>query len=672
MTSIFPAVVFLTGFVAALHGWGRLLLARCDRGEAAAWPYAVVVGMGTWLVAGGILNYFQLAHPFALDAILGSGLALWLLHAYRFPRGWLPTGVNGVSPPRAPIRSWFRAESAVLVPAYLGVAGVVVFLVASLLPAATFNIHDDFHTYMMRPVRMLQTGTLGGDPFDLLGVDSLGGQSFLQAFFVRWLPLDQLNGFDAVLCFALSAFLLIAMARAARTAWPYLWLALIVLVAVNPHYVNISSLYSATAMVLAIVYGSARLGEDVFSREAKVRWVRAVPVGLLLGSLVTLKAPFALFAAMYFGTYAGLVMFLREHRRRARSAVMPVAAVAGLAAAPWIGVVWPNYAAALHVRSPMGAGTLGTGDVAELFSTTELYWGNSYADFTALVLMAAAAAAVALYLHLTAREESRSPWLAPLFAACVASVGAYFGNMYVFGDAQMAVRYAIPMLIAVVPAALIVLGSHAPLEGLLSPSRENSRRGLAVLGIALIGASLFATYAFSDTLLKRIKRAHSQRTLLSFPLKDAEVSFGSVAMSDRGKEWARGAQATTEEGTAILAWMSAPFQLDFARNRIFVVMEPGLINPWLALPQGADPAALREYLGRLGIRYVMFEDKGPGITTDAVLQSHRRSPRALYRRLGERNFDFRRALQSLAIESRVLIHNDGMVLFDLQAAAEPR
>jgi hypothetical protein len=139
-----------------------------------------------------------------------------------------------------------------------------------------------------------------------------------------------------------------------------------------------------------------------------------------------------------------------------------------------------------------------------------------------------------------------------------------------------------------------------------------------------------------------------------------------------GKTWARNAQAATEAGQPILAWISVPFQLDFVRNRIFVVMEPGLINPWLKLPLGADSTVLRQYLERLGIRYVMLEHKGLGITTDAVLHNHLRSRRFLYRRLGEHNLYFRRALQSLAVESRsrVLIHNEQMVVFDLQAKAE--
>ncbi len=661
MTSFFLAVLFLVSIVFALHGWGRLLLRWCEPGETPAWSYATVVGMGTWLFAGGVLNTLQLSRPLALDVIFGVGLALGLFNAYRalHDRG-LPAD-NGATFLSALIRSWFRADQVSLLPAYLAVVGVAAFLVAHLMPTAAFNFHDDFHTYMMRPVRMLQTGTLGGNPFDSLGVDSLGGQAFMQAFFIRWLPLDYVNGFDAVLCFSLSAFLLIAMARSAHTAWPYMWLALAVLVVINPWYVNISSLYSATLMVMAIVHSSAQFGKDVLASEASIRWTRAVPVGLLLGSLVTLKTPYALFAAMYFVTYVGMALFSPAHRSRARRAVMLVAAVAGLVVLPWLGVSWSNYATALADALSTGTAKPGVDLSPELFR-------GSIDAF--LVLMLVIAAAVALYLHVATHEASRSRYLLPLFAACVASVASYVANVYVFGVAHMAVRYSIPVLIAVVSCAMIVLGGNVPTRVLLRPDRWRERPGIAVLGIALIGAGIYVWFSFSDMLMYRVMRAHYQRTIVSFPFGDTYVPYNQIAMSNIAKTWVQKTQATTDAGQPILAWMSVPFQLDFVRNKIYVVTEPGLINPWLRIPLGADQKILREYLRRHGIRYVILEYKGYGMKPDVKLQPDAESRHAITRRVAEHNLYFRHALLSLANESRVLFQNGKTVVFDLETEVE--
>ena len=53
-----------------------------------------------------------------------------------------------------------------------------------LVPTGVFNLSDDFRTVLDRAVRMSQSGSVGGNPFDFLGLDGFGSQSCLPGFFV--------------------------------------------------------------------------------------------------------------------------------------------------------------------------------------------------------------------------------------------------------------------------------------------------------------------------------------------------------------------------------------------------------------------------------------------------------------------------------------------------------
>ena len=51
--------------------------------------------------------------------------------------------------------------------------------------AYNFNAHDDYHAYLVHPMKMIQSHTLGADPFnDRQMLSSFGGMSFLQTLIV--------------------------------------------------------------------------------------------------------------------------------------------------------------------------------------------------------------------------------------------------------------------------------------------------------------------------------------------------------------------------------------------------------------------------------------------------------------------------------------------------------
>src|SRR3990172_8807171 len=156
MTTFFSEISVLLMLALSLWGWGCFTARRLHGSSSVGWFYPVALGMAVVSVMGGIGNSLGISSSFFLWAIIfvGGLLAVPALRDFRVDRvdsSWLLV-LGGAS------------------------SVVLVFLNATLIPSFVFNYHDDFHTYLARPLRMLQTGTLTGGWFDSLGWDSLGGQ----------------------------------------------------------------------------------------------------------------------------------------------------------------------------------------------------------------------------------------------------------------------------------------------------------------------------------------------------------------------------------------------------------------------------------------------------------------------------------------------------------------
>ena len=184
MSKFVLAIFFIVIHLLSLYGYG-FFFQKIDRPpRTTSWSTSIILGLGCWIFLGGVLNLLGLAYPWALRTMVAVGLGLFVIPLFH------TTSREPVVGKR--LRVWF-AEAA---PFLLPIIAVSLFVIATLVPSAAFNWHDDFHKYMAYPVRMLQTGTLAGSPFNSLGTETLGGQTFLQGFVLSYFPLQYINGFD--------------------------------------------------------------------------------------------------------------------------------------------------------------------------------------------------------------------------------------------------------------------------------------------------------------------------------------------------------------------------------------------------------------------------------------------------------------------------------------------
>jgi hypothetical protein len=320
---VFVSFAALCAFALACYGWGRLAFELIYREHPPLHAYATGLGLVVLSFIGGILNATKQATTLNLHVCAYAGIALAVFFSIRTvsKAGWRS------------IISGRRLIPGVVLLVFVSCAAA--FLVIQLLPTRFFNFHDDFFSYFVRPIRMQTTGSLGGNPFELLGMSDFGAQSYLQAFFLLWLPLTDLPAFDTVFCFLLGMLLLAEIGRMNAVPLPLVALGAAVYVVINPQIVNLSSVYSTSVVVLTLLIAASIL---LSASEKEASFARrlgyAIPLGGSLATLVALKLSSVFFVGAFFVAFFGLSLIRRV-------ASTPSTAISTIAAGcitlvPWI------------------------------------------------------------------------------------------------------------------------------------------------------------------------------------------------------------------------------------------------------------------------------------------------------------------------------------------------
>lgn len=511
---------------------------------------------------------------------------------------------------------------------------------------------------------MLQTGTLLGNPFEVLGFDTLGGHAFLQGFAMLGLPAEYLLGFDAVWGFALAGLLLLAIARKLKVHWIHTTLALLGFIAINPQSVNVSALYIGSAVILGICFASLHLLDQMEkSGTGDIPIVAAGILGLLLAGLIALKYTFLSFALTYAAIFLAGVLMIADEKRKALKICGIIILGAFLALLPWFALHATNYLIAVReifhppaVAIDQGV-RLPSGDIAQLFSTRITNYGGWFLSYGIMVLMLCAIGGHACFSILRNRTAPlQRGYSLVVAAACMAAVTTYLFNGFVASPA-VALRYSCPVLIAALPFAWLSAAVAKP--GELSQHPPKAQMILAM------SMPLFAIIFLGGSFVARIKLAYAQHMTISFPVSKAYLRENRTLTSPETSRLIREAQNKTAPGQKILAWISVPGQLDFARNEIYSVRAQGLMNPWVNMPLNGNANDMIQFLRSQGIRYIMLQDMGYG----RFEESYREflvSPYGGYAQVGERALYFRKMLALITNEAPPVFYVDGVTLFDLQ------
>ncbi|MDH5526250.1 MAG: hypothetical protein OEY97_02940 [Nitrospirota bacterium] len=628
----------------AVWGYGVAVSRACGL-EKPGPAFHAALGIAALGVAGGVLNAAALARPPVLWATLVVGLVLAAVHAAPSLRVWR-------SSPLRPGGTWIET----ILPGVLTLVTTLYFA-ATLLPSKTFNLHDDLHTYFDRAYRLLETGTLGGDRFELLGIDSLGTQSLFHAATLLFWPTEFLSGFDSVFCLMVVMLLAAELVRACGGKGWLAPAATFSVLAVNPVIVNTSSVYSSTVMIL----GATLAIQYAFTTTSGPLRVRAlIPASLFLAVLPALKLTQAGFSTLFCALWFLVVFrFSRDRPSAVRLGLLPAGlGIAGLL--PWALPVIPKYLVALGGRGAAeGASYLALPGTLRLIASPEaLAWG--VAPLSDLVLAALGlAAGVAAVVLLKSRPEETRGALAGLTLCGLSVTLAYLTNWLVF-DPPHAVRYSAPFVMTAPVVALALLGLLMR-EGTLAPRAEHMLAAVTVI----LAAGVFP----ERSLAWRIELAAEYGTQVAHrvhPVYDVKYSQG--ALSPASRKMVRDMQEKTAPGAPIVVVMSVPFLLDHARNPVWVASQPSRVShPWLPFPPEGGMRPTLDFLRGEGVRYVLWEVTGLGMRRRDSVAAMAQSDLPAQRRLGKHYLNWLDGLEEMG-DAGYAVHRSGrMYLFDLDA-----
>lgn len=647
-------------FWISAFGWGRLLAWLTALPLLELRTISVISGLAVLNILGGWLNVAGIATTTMLMALMILGVIFAMVEICR---SFSPERMRKKFAASRPI---FGSRSRIWPAVLAAAAGVATAVLV--VPVTVFNPVDDFWVYVPRVMRMVQSGTLAGNPFDSIGFDSLGTQSLFHGFFLPEIDVRTLHAFDAVGCFALALLTIAEISAWWRIPAPWGVLAVAVAIFINPQSVNVSSLFSSVAVSMAVLIAGSAWIQQLATPRPRHGWRLDLLLCLLVASLFTLKVTIALFASLYVAALL-LAAWLSGVRFRnvAKSGSRVVLLTAALLS-PWMLLHLPTIYRARKLAAlfpPEGAipgpyDLTGGHGLQDLLSLRPLFWGGSLWGYHLVVGGCLLGAVLAWILWRKGPALAHRRALVSASAGGIAVIATYLLNAHLF-TVDDAVRYTCPALIA---AASIIPMCVIKFARVLSPPERRIFHDTSGAVMVLI------FFAFASNLMNRAAAMARTGGTLSFPVSSEHLEHSRKSISSSHTLDTRKWLEATEPGSTVLLWTATPFSFDYGRNRLLSVSEPGLVHPGIAFPAGLELGRLPDYLRGFGVRYVLLQHSGTGVKSVELLREQQKSPFAIHRKLADYSIYFRESLMNLAAQSRTVQSNDVFVLFDLGNQAQ--
>jgi hypothetical protein len=525
-----------------------------------SWALSGGIGVALFVMIGGWLNLSEQVRPWSLVSLVLIGDLLFLVHLFTAPFAWKRLHSLYES-----LGTWGRVLAA-----FCG-AGLLIAAINS-LTFARFNIYDDLPAYVTFPVKLIQLGSLGFDPFSERRVQSgLGANYFLQAFMLvagdvraLWFP-------DAGAGLILFAGCVYSAGRRLGNA-PTYSMALGSLVILMP----LSHINLGMNVLPAALFTSFFLVET--SAEA-TPLRRSLILGLLGATVTLLKSIYLLPSILMIA----ILHFLRLRKQPWRNALRDLVA-SGLAYGatiwPWMIDMKKKEGTLLYPLLGKGYEISAYGAVPHMTKVGPYPW---VLGLTTLILLAGAAG-----VHwMVARSRDYADQVTALLLAC----GLCVLPLSVALAGSSLLRYIGPFAL---PSCLLFLGS------LLALAQDSeSPVSLLPAGYLYAAVLLLALEAYS---------MHAHHYELFLPAGVLENKNFIVDLQAERKR-ASHIQAALPTGESLYAGLMVTFPMDFQRNQIYIADLPGMASLPPGMPTQNAPEALRSYLLANHIKYIAYSAK---------------------------------------------------------------
>ncbi len=585
MATLFPVLFWGLAILAALTGWGRLLSCRTQvADEAANWLEAPAWGIAMSSLIGSLMNLAGLATRVGVVVFILAGCALCAFSLIA------PLKNLAKSAQTRRLADWKWLALLAVPLSALVLRAVASVMINTFFPYAVWAEHsflnpqDDALSYLVSPERMLQTGSLGLDPFNSRQMMSgLGAQHFLNAMMLAPFAPDFVHVIEggvglAAACLAAAGLgVRLRLGRAGAT------LLMIVPLISRPWFINISSTTTSVAVLIAL--GSAII--QLFSQTGNLRrWL--LTSGLLLAAACSLKSTTIPTAGVLVAGAAALAALDQKNWRPLGLGLL--AGIAGLIVmTPWL---WWQFHSSGTPLYPL----LGRGFHVEVFfpSVSVPFHGDAVQALQiGLVLPIALLVCLLLAWAVPALRATMDRPTACVALAMVAGWAVAWPLIAISTEYNGVMRY----LLAARMAALTMALAFAWQAGLLLGAQPG-RRWAKYIGPLLLAALLLGQRAELENGYGQIVPHDLANTMTAKP--HYWTSLAALYQT---------AQSTVPVDAKILTYTDAPFLFDFAGNPIFVADWPGEASPPPGLPVHQGGEAVASYLLGQDIRYVIYSYK---------------------------------------------------------------
>ena len=552
----------------AFWGYGRTAQVICASAIRSDAGTTACIGLAAYLAACGFIELTACGSPALFIGIIACGVLLAVTHAaMRVNPSFFSFG------DRSCVNGWTLILPVLLV-LYLAFLANIAWW--------HFVVGDDTQGYLVLPLRILQTGSTGIDPFLFRRVEAgLGGGSYLYALPLAILPFPAARIVDLGLGSLLLALLVASHAREAgvrgdKTLAASLALGLAIVVFAPT--VNLAPDLPAIALFYAAIRQAIRLSD-----EPAILLKEHVLFGLLVFGLICLRTTYVVPA---FAVAASLYLAMLWTRRNARVIVAALAffGVVAMFALPWMVVL--QRIAGTPYYPLLGFGTMTHAEVAG-FTTLPILVKTA-----GRILFCYALAILGLWTVLRERPTAGHKAFLCVLTPLLLALSLLEQTKYtVFGW-----RYG---YVAAVTLPLLLFVELLR----ISPSSRSHRSLLGACLVLFAVALVHHEIWHPDTVVNgQIYVRAAGRPYTVFPSSpDATADRRTLRAALRAM------QDSVPPGKLILVRLDMPFLLDFRRNPIWVMDHPGLCGPPPGVPPEATVAAWVHYLHTVGVDFVAYD-----------------------------------------------------------------
>lgn len=456
-----------------------------------------------------------------------------------------------------------------------------------------------------------------------------------------------------------------------------IFLALLSVVFINPLYVNVSSLYSGSAFLLALtLFTVTRIQAVTYDHRSDI--FIGIVVALFYSSLVALKGTFLFFIALHFVFLIAAIGLATRDTRRTMRIALTVVPVSIFFISPWLSLYLPHYLEGVHnvftssASLPTLTSVLGRPididlpPIINLLSTDPVFYGDSFAKYTFAVCLVVYCG---MFVLVGARTQNAAlKEKAPVFVGtCVAVFATYIVFMFVAAPKlpgassgpETWLRYFCPILIGTLPAAVLIAGHyHADKSSLAGQPRLIT--GLLVLPMLIL------LWTFSSSLNDRVRQAYNYGSILAFPFAKSQnyLTYNNSVLNGQMHSYTERLQDMVPPNERLIAWISTPLHLNYARNRILDVNTAGLASPWVILPDVLNYSEIKRYFQSLHVNYILWERNGFGIQHPQQYLEFAASPSAYDRRSGINSLYFGKMLAIISQHRSDVSNRFDNIIFD--------